>query len=142
MTAPFSTLHRAYARISKAQLVKLRQKLSTLLLRVRTAHLRQEPGTGKVPVPDHSGSRHIQNLGGFLKRESPEKSQFHNFCFTRLERRKALQGLIEGDQLLTPARRDDGGFIQALDWTITAPPLIAPGPSMVDKNLPHNPRTH
>ena len=108
----------------------------------RLLELAQQPGLCKLPVTHHGVNGHVQCFGGLLHRKTAEEPHLHDLRFPGVERRKRVERIVEGDEVLAGLGRDDERFVERHFLRTASAFLIALGSREVDENPPHQPRGH
>src|SRR5215471_7269526 len=110
----------------------------SILGRPRAPHFTAQPGSSKVPIPDHRIRRHSQYLGGFLHTQSAEKSHFENSALALIGFCQTLQSEIHGYDLFNLfGREDDSGIYRNVNGS--APAFhTSPSASVIHKHMAHD----
>src|SRR5690606_19892749 len=84
--------------------------------------LLSQPGPRKDPVALHRLERHPQYRGSLLEGQTGEEALLDHASCALVRRHQALEGLVEGNELLTGLVREERAFVEC-DRPLPAAPL-------------------
>src|SRR5262249_5193484 len=91
----------------------------------------QQPGSNVAPFPVQGTRRHAQDLSRLVRRQAAEVAEQHDLSLGRVALFQLLQGLVDGENVLSGWLEDGTCVIQlfaaspaASDWAGLAPRLL------------------
>src|SRR5262245_36136173 len=96
-----------------------------------------QPRAGISPDVISGSDRNVERRGDFLHGQADEKSKFHQVGGEWINRREAIQDVVERQRFLGSARRGDAGFAQLLAIVLTAALVRVAPARLLDEDAPH-----